>query len=215
LSDYSIYSPPSTDIQLIYADDSLLVVNKPYGLLAVPGRGVEKQDCLISRLQVAFPDALTAHRLDMSTSGLMIFARGEPMQRQLSRLFSDRSIEKGYVALVAGHLAHEAGEINLPIAADWFNRPLRKIDAATGKRSLTRFKLLTFMEGNSRVELQPITGRTHQLRLHLSAIGYPILGDALYGSASNAPRLMLHASSLKFAHPVSGQLLNFVCNPEF
>jgi tRNA pseudouridine32 synthase/23S rRNA pseudouridine746 synthase len=215
LNDFSVYSPPSTDIQIIYADDSLLVVNKPGGLLAVPGRGADKQDCLISRLQVDFPDLLTVHRLDMSTSGIMLFARDEKMQRHFSQLFSERKIDKCYVAVVAGKLEPEMGEINLPIAADWQNRPLRKIDEVTGKHSHTRFKLLNYIDGNSRVELQPVTGRTHQLRLHLSAIGYPILGDALYGDVTNAPRLMLHAFSLKFVHPFSGQLLNFVCNPEF
>jgi tRNA pseudouridine32 synthase/23S rRNA pseudouridine746 synthase len=209
LKDIPAYNPPSSDIQIIHADDSLLVVNKPDGLLAVPGRGPDKQDCLISRLQSDFPDALIVHRLDMSTSGIMVFARGMQMQRHLSQMFSERKIDKYYVAVVEGKLEPEVGEVNLPIAADWQNRPSRKIDAATGKRSLTRFRFLNFIEGNSRVELQPITGRTHQLRLHMSAIGYPILGDALYGNATSSPRLMLHASSLKFVHPFSRQFLCF------
>jgi tRNA pseudouridine32 synthase/23S rRNA pseudouridine746 synthase len=215
LNDFSAYSPPFSDIQIIHADDSLLVVNKPDGLLAVPGRGPDKQDCLISRLQFEFPDALVVHRLDMSTSGIMVFARGVQMQRRLSQMFSERKVDKYYVAVVEGKLEPEVGDVNLPIAADWQNRPLRKIDLATGKRSLTRFRFLNLIEGNSRVELQPITGRTHQLRLHMSTIGYAILGDALYGNAANAPRLLLHASSLKFAHPLSGQSLCFNCAPEF
>jgi tRNA pseudouridine32 synthase/23S rRNA pseudouridine746 synthase len=215
LNDFSTYSPPSTDIQIIHIDDSLLVVNKPDGLLAVPGRGPDKQDCLISRLQFDFPDALVVHRLDMSTSGIMVFAREKQMQRRLSQMFSERKIDKYYVAVVEGKLEPEVGEVNLPIAADWQNRPLRKIDTSKGKRSLTQFSLVNFIEGNSRVELHPITGRTHQLRLHLSAIGYPILGDALYGNVSNAPRLMLHASSLTFVHPFSGQYLCFNCTPAF
>jgi tRNA pseudouridine32 synthase/23S rRNA pseudouridine746 synthase len=215
LIDFSFYSPPATNIQIIYADNSLLVVNKPDGLLAVPGRGPKKQDCLISRLILDYPDALVVHRLDMSTSGIMVFARSEVMQRHLSRLFSNRTIEKCYVAVVAGKLDSEIGEINLPISADWPNRPLRKIDTATGKHSLTRFRLLNFIGGNSHVELQPVTGRTHQLRLHMSAIGHPILGDALYGNVSCAPRLMLHASSMKFVHPLSGQSLSFVCKAGF
>jgi tRNA pseudouridine32 synthase/23S rRNA pseudouridine746 synthase len=130
-------------------------------------------------------------------------------------MFSERKVDKYYVAVVEGKLEPEVGDVDLPIAADWQNRPLRKIDLATGKRSLTRFRFLNLIEGNSRVELQPITGRTHQLRLHMSAIGYAILGDALYGNAANAPRLLLHASSLKFAHPFSGEPLCFNCAPEF
>jgi tRNA pseudouridine32 synthase/23S rRNA pseudouridine746 synthase len=215
LNDHSVYAPPPADLQIIFADDSLLVVNKPNGLLAVPGKGPDKQDCLVSRLQVDFPDALTVHRLDMSTSGMMVFARGGAMQRQLSRLFSERRIEKHYVALVAGTLNPGVGEISLPIAADWENRPLRRIDTVRGKYSLTRFRLLSHIDGNSCVELQPVTGRTHQLRLHMSAIGHPILGDALYGKVNSAPRLMLHAFSLKLVHPFSGQSLNLICNPGF
>ncbi len=212
---FSTYNPPSTNLHIIYADDSLLVVNKPEGLLAVPGRGPEKQDSLISRLLIDFPDALVVHRLDMSTSGIMLFARGDRMQRQLSKLFSERNIAKCYVAVVEGKLEPEIGEVNLPIAADWGNRPLRKVDPASGRHSLTRFRRIDFIDGNSRVELKPVTGRTHQLRLHMSAIGHPILGDALYGKTSNATRLMLHASSLEFVHPFSGQFMCFNCTSVF
>lgn len=211
----SIYTPPSGDIEIIYADDSLLVVNKPAGLLAVPGRGEDKQVCLASRLQKDFPDALIVHRLDMATSGLMVFARGVEMQRRLSQLFRERAVEKRYVAVVSGKIAPEAGEINLPIAADWPNRPLHKIDLAAGKPSLTRYRSLSLVNGNSRVELEPVTGRTHQLRLHMTAIGHPILGDALYGDVASAPRLLLHAQVLRFAHPLIGETLNFVCDPLF
>ena len=212
---FSAYSPPSTCIKIIFADQSLLVVNKPAGLLAVPGRGPDKQDCLISRLLPDYPDALVVHRLDMATSGMMIFARGKLMQRLLSKLFSERSIEKCYVAVVMGKLKPEKGQVSLPIAADWLNRPLQKISLSAGKHSLTRFRLLDYIEGNSLVELQPVTGRTHQLRVHMSAIGHPILGDTLYGNAANAHRLMLHASYMKFAHPLTGQSMSFVSNPEF
>ena len=208
---FPAYLPPVEDLQIIYTDESLLVVSKPAGLLAVPGRGEDKQDCLSSRLQQKFPDALVVHRLDMATSGLMVFARGIDMQRRLSQMFREREVEKRYLAVVAGKVYPATGEVNLPISADWPNRPLHKIDMDTGKPSLTRYALLAYDPASdcSRVELEPVTGRTHQLRLHMAAIGHPILGDPLYGNAYNAPRLMLHASSLRFAHPVNDSLLNF------
>ena len=194
----------------------MLVVNKPAGLLAVPGRGADKQDCLSSRLQQIFPDALIVHRLDMSTSGLMLFARGAEMQRKLSHMFHEREVEKRYVAVVAGRLEREAGEVNLPIAADWPNRPLRKIDSELGKPSLTRYRLMSFDKSNgTRVELEPVTGRTHQLRVHMAAIGHPILGDALYGDVSSAPRLLLHATTLDLLHPLTGAALHFVSSAPF
>lgn len=205
----------SSALELIYRDDYLLVVSKPAGLLAVPGRGADKQDCLSARLLRKFPDSLIVHRLDMATSGLMVFARGISMQRRLSHMFSHREVEKRYVAVVAGTLEPESGEIYLPIAADWPNRPLRKIDADTGKPSLTRYHVLGHDADSTRVELEPVSGRTHQLRIHMAAIGHPILGDALYGNAGSAPRLMLHASSLGFTHPISAELLNFLSEAPF
>jgi len=194
---------------LIFQDDSLLVVSKPAGLLAVPGRGADKQDCLSTRLLQDFPDSLVVHRLDMATSGLMVFARGAAMQRRLSQIFREREVSKRYIAIVSGKLEQEAGEIALPLISDWPNRPKQMVDHAQGKPSLTRYRLLGMDNGNSRVELEPVTGRTHQLRLHMAAIGHPILGDALYGDGSSAPRLLLHAASLAFKHPVSGEPLNF------
>lgn len=187
------------------------MVNKPAGLLAVPGRGEDKQDCLATRVQQKFPDALVVHRLDMATSGLMVFARGTEMQRILSRLFREREVEKRYIAVVAGALDSAEGEVNLPIVADWPNRPLHKVDHESGKPSLTRYRLLAFdvTSQTSRLELEPVTGRTHQLRVHMAAIGHPILGDALYGDPASAPRLMLHACSLGFTHPLTGAALNF------
>lgn len=195
-------------LEVIYADDALVVVNKPAGLLAVPGRGEDKQDCLSVRVQQRFADALIVHRLDMSTSGLMLFARGAVMQRKLSHLFHERRVEKRYIAVVTGVLATADGEIDLPIAADWPRRPLRKIDAA-GQPALTRYRVLAQEARGCRIELEPVTGRTHQLRVHLAAIGHPILGDALYGDAATAPRLLLHASALRLAHPASGAPLQF------
>jgi tRNA pseudouridine32 synthase/23S rRNA pseudouridine746 synthase len=212
---FSTMASSDCDLDLIYQDDYLLVSNKPAGLLAVPGRGADKQDCLSSRLQLEFPDALVVHRLDMSTSGLMMFARGAEMQKLLSLVFQEREVEKRYVAVVAGKLKPETGEVNLPIAADWPNRPLRVIDAELGKPSLTRYRVLGLNEGHTRVELEPVTGRTHQLRVHMKAIGHSILGDALYGDAASAPRLMLHASTLKLLHPVTRAPLHFVSSAPF
>ena len=207
--------PSNNLFDLIYRDDALLVVNKPAGLLAVPGRGADKQDCLSARLQQEFPDALVVHRLDMPTSGLMVFARGAEVQRLLSKMFHEREVEKRYVAVVAGKLETESGEVDLPIAADWPNRPMRIIDTEIGKPSLTRYRLMGVEVSSTRVELEPVTGRTHQLRVHMAAIGHPILGDALYGDVNSAPRLLLHASSLTLAHPLSGVPLHFVSSAPF
>ncbi len=203
-------------MKLIHCDDSLLVADKPPGLLAVPGRGADKQDCLSARVQAEFPDALVVHRLDMATSGLMVFGRGTEMQRRLSRLFHDRKVSKRYEALVAGRLAPTSGEIGLPLGADWPNRPLQKVDHETGKHSLTRYRVLTYDADAdiTRVELEPVTGRTHQLRVHLAAIGHPIIGDALY-AGRRADRLFLHASSLSFVHPRTGVILDFISEALF
>lgn len=195
------------------------MVNKPAGLLAVPGRGADKQDCLISRIQQTFPEALIVHRLDMATSGLLALALGAEMQRRLSQMFRERQITKHYVAVVLGELQNLTGEINLPISSDWPNRPKQQINHDTGKPSLTHYRLLNHDVGKnvSRVELEPMTGRTHQLRVHMAAIGHPILGDALYGGkASNqAERLLLHAQTLSFVHPVSAVPLTLRCEPPF
>lgn len=207
---------PERGFELVYSDEYLLVANKPAGLLAVPGRGEDKQDCLVARVQAEFPDALTVHRLDMATSGLILFARGAEMQSRLSRMFRERLVEKRYVALVAGKLAPETGEIALPLIADWPNRPRQKVDHDTGKPSLTRYRLLDYDDASDtgRVELEPVTGRTHQLRVHLLAVGHTIVGDELYGGRP-AGRLMLHACTLNFAHPVGGQPLTAASTAPF
>lgn len=205
---------PSSEL-VLYQDDALLIANKPAGLLAVPGRGEDKQDCLIARLQSSFPDALVVHRLDMATSGLMVFARGAAMQRSLSQLFQERLVSKRYIAILSGRLENEAGEVALPLICDWPNRPKQKVDHALGKPSLTRYRMLGLEGGNTRVELEPVTGRSHQLRVHMAEIGHPILGDPLYGDVASAPRLLLHAAMLAFAHPVSGAPLNFTSPPPF
>ena len=211
-------------IVVLHVDDALLVLDKPAGLLSVPGRGPDKQDCLSARVQRHYPDALIVHRLDMATSGLMVMARGPTVQRSLSKAFADRQVHKRYVAVVSGIVeapGQDWGLIDLPIAVDWPQRPLRIIDPVHGKPSMTRWRSLGPHNTSAtlqatRLELEPVTGRSHQLRVHLQAIGHPILGDRLYASQEvqdHAPRLLLHASSLAFAHPVSGQVLDFESTP--
>ncbi len=212
-------TPCNDGLDLIYRDDSLIVANKPAGLLAVPGRGADKQDCLASRVQAEFPDALVVHRLDMATSGLLLFARGIEMQRRLSHLFHERLVTKRYVAVAAGKLEPPSGEIDLPLIGDWPNRPLQKVDFEIGKPSLTRYHLLAHDAGanTTRLELEPVTGRTHQLRVHMAATGHPILGDSLYGGEAGgmAERLLLHASALSFVHPLNAELLSLASEPPF
>jgi tRNA pseudouridine32 synthase / 23S rRNA pseudouridine746 synthase len=210
-------TPDTPAIDCLYADDTLLVVDKPSGLLAVPGRGADKQDCLSARVQARFPDALIVHRLDMATSGLMVMARGPAAQRKLSQAFAAREVKKRYIAVVAGRLEAPPegwGVIDLPIIVDWPNRPLRIVDPLHGKPSLTRWRVLGYDETGTqtRVELEPVTGRSHQLRVHLRELGHPILGDALYappGVQALSARLLLHACGLSLRHPVTGALLVF------
>ena len=202
--------PASTDFEREHVDAHCLVAVKPTGMLSVPGRGEHGRNCLAARVQVAFADALVVHRLDMSTSGLMLFARGAAAQRTLSLAFAQREVRKRYVAVVHGHVESAQGEIDLPLIADWPNRPRQKVDIDIGKPSLTRYRVLAFdpERHTTRLELEPVTGRAHQLRVHLLAIGHPILGDALYAPPAvreQADRLMLHATSLRFAHPASGE----------
>jgi len=209
--------PDYSAIEPLYADATLLVFDKPSGLLAVPGRGADKQDCLAARVQARYPDALIVHRLDMATSGLMLMARGAAAQRELSKAFAAREVNKRYIAVVAGHLEAPPqgwGMIDLPIIVDWPNRPLRIVDHQVGKPSLTRWRVLGYdaTGAHTRVELEPITGRSHQLRVHLRELGHPILGDALYappGVQALAKRLLLHAWSLRLVHPVTGEGLVF------
>ncbi|MEQ1661332.1 MAG: pseudouridine synthase [Thiobacillus sp.] len=201
----------------VYADDSLLVFDKPSGLLAVPGRGIDKQDCLSARVQAQYPDALIVHRLDMATSGLMVMARGLVAQRALSQAFAARQVHKRYIAVVAGRLdppAQDWGTIDLPLRLDWPNRPLSKVDHQQGKPSQTRWRVLGHDsdQDTTRVELEPVTGRSHQLRVHLCALGHPILGDSLYAPPevqARAGRLLLHACELALPHPLTGEARTF------
>ena len=211
-------------VQAVYEDADLLVLNKPSGLLCVPGRGADKQDCLSARAQARWPGALVVHRLDQATSGLVLMARHTVAQRVLSVAFERRQVHKRYQAVVHGHLKGASNEgvvasdlqwhtIDLPIAADWDRRPLRIIDAVLGKPSITHWRCLAYdaTTHTTRIELEPVTGRTHQLRVHMAAIGHAMVGDGLYADAAAvralAPRLLLHASHLAFAHPANGQWL--------
>ena len=199
---------------VLHVDADCIVAVKPAGLLSVPGRGEAKQDCLAQRLQALHPDALVVHRLDMATSGLWIMARGLAMQRQLARAFEAREVHKRYVAVVDGVPAEAEGRIDLPLGADWPNRPRQQVDGERGRPSVTRFQVLGPgpLPGTTRLQLEPVTGRTHQLRVHLMAIGHPILGDALYAPApvaAAAPRLWLHASELGLVHPGTGEPMHW------
>lgn len=193
------------DAPLVLATDAAyLAVRKPAGLLTVPGRGADKQDCALARLAPHGP-LYVVHRLDQATSGIWLLARTRAAQRSLAWQFQQRRVEKSYEALVTGHLQGQ-GTIDLPLAADWPNRPRQRVDHEAGKPSQTRWSAVSFnaRAGHTRLALVPETGRTHQLRVHLLAIGHPIVGDLLYGQP-DAGRLMLHASALAFEHPVTGE----------
>lgn len=204
-----------SDLAVIHEDAHLLVLDKPADLLCVPGRGDDKQDCLSARAQARWADALVVHRLDMATSGLVVMARSLAAQRALGEAFERRQVHKRYEAIVDGVLPVDEAwsEIDAPLMADWPNRPLQKVDAA-GKPSLTRWRTLRALDKRhaSHLLLEPLTGRTHQLRVHLMSIGHTILGDALYGDEAiqaRAPRLLLHATELAFAHPSSKEPMRF------
>ena len=196
-------------IEIVTTDGAFLIANKPSGLLAVPGRGPDKADCLSARVQAEFPEALVVHRLDMETSGLMVFARSLDAQRSLNRAFEQRRVEKYYVAVVTGIVESDEGTINRPLICDWPNRPRQMVDHNVGKPSTTHYVVLardaTLMQ--TRVGLTPVTGRSHQLRVHMASLGHAIIGDSLY--SPNPPRegqrLLLHAAKLSFPHPVSGE----------
>lgn len=199
---------------LVHVDDAIVVADKPAGLLSVPGRGEAGARCLSAWVQAELPDALIVHRLDMGTSGLVVFARGLPAQRALSLAFEQRRVMKRYVAVVAGLVEADEGRIDAPLAADWPARPRQKIDAENGKPSLTTWRVLArdAQRGTTRLALRPHTGRSHQLRVHLASIGHPILGDELYAReavTAMSPRLLLHACHLGFLHPATREAVAF------
>jgi tRNA pseudouridine32 synthase / 23S rRNA pseudouridine746 synthase len=205
-----------SELQVVHTDEALLVAIKPSGLLSVLGRGAAGLHNLTSQVQAVYADALAVHRLDMGTSGLMVFARGPEVHRQLSKAFADRRVHKRYVAIVEGVVTADSGSVDAPLIADWPRRPLQKVDHAAGKPSLTHWQVQQRAADNTRLLLTPVTGRSHQLRVHLQSISHPIRGDELYAPHPlRANRLLLHAEVLSFDHPITGQALCFVSEPEF
>lgn len=210
-------------LHVLHSDTHLLAFDKPSGLLSVPGRGADKQDCLATRALAQWHDARVVHRLDQATSGVIVFARGPDVQRVLGAAFEQRRIDKTYVAIVDGWLPDDAGLIEFPLNADWPNRPRQMVDHRAGKPARTRWRMLERLQSAdgapcSRLALTPETGRTHQLRVHLQALGHAILGDALYAppeAQGRASRLLLHAQTLEFDHPATGERSRITSNTPF
>ena len=211
----SIYD--NDGLPVLFVDEAVIVVDKPAGLPSVPGRPLELHDCAHRRVLQQWPDALVVHRLDMATSGVLVFARSKQVQGQLNRAFAERRVHKRYVALVHGAVEPETGHIDLPLRADWPNRPRQMVDIEGGRPSLTHWRRLGAcpQPGCTRLELSPITGRSHQLRVHLQALGHPIVGDRLYGPGDDATRLMLHATLVRMDHPMSGAPLEVMAEAPF
>ena len=207
----SAYAPPDEPVRYVHVDAHLIVIDKPSGLLSVPGRGPEKADCAVARVAAEYPGALTVHRLDMATSGLLVLARSKEMQAALSGLFERGEVEKAYIADVWGMPEPAAGGIDLPLITDWPNRPRQKVDHEIGKPSRTLYETVGSGAHGARLQLTPLTGRSHQLRVHLAEIGHPILGDDLYAheaARAAASRLHLHASRIAFDHPATGERMD-------
>lgn len=213
------YDPPTEpQLEILHKDDDILVLNKPSGLLTVPGKAEDMKDCLEARAQAEVTGARIVHRLDMETSGVIVMARHLEALRHLGRQFEQRQTEKTYEARVDGLLEEDEGEIDLPLICDWPNRPKQMVCHERGKRAVTRFKVLAREEGVTRVALYPVTGRSHQLRVHMLSLGHPILGDNLYATGpalDAAPRLQLHARTLAFAHPETAEMLTFAAPVPF
>ncbi|MDG6895848.1 bifunctional tRNA pseudouridine(32) synthase/23S rRNA pseudouridine(746) synthase RluA [Volucribacter amazonae] len=214
------YNPPIEPwLDVVYHDNHIIVVNKPSGLLSVPGNQPQFFDSAMMRVKQKYGFCEPAHRLDMSTSGLLLFALSKQADRELKRQFREREPKKQYQALVWGHIKPEQGRIELPLICDWENRPRQMICFERGKKAITEFRVLARLANNTtRVQLNPITGRSHQLRLHLVALGHPILGDKFYAppqAKSLSPRLCLHAETLQIKHPISGEILYFQAKTEF
>ena len=209
--------PPKGDIEYVYSDNQIIIVEKPANMLSVPGNTIEKQDCLIHRVQQRFSGARIVHRLDFSTSGLMVIARNGEAHRNLSLQFQNRKTEKAYVAKVYGHPEMESGEINLPLRCDWEKRPRQIIDFQQGKSAQTFWKILKRLKNSCRLRLTPVTGRTHQLRVHMMVLGHPILGDEFYAhqdAFEMADRLCLHATELTITHPTELKRMVFISASE-
>ena len=211
-----VYRPTDAQPRLIHHDDQILVVDKPEGLLSVPGRGEDRADCLIARLRAAFPTVLLVHRLDLDTSGVMVFALTPHAQRHLGRQFEARQVRKSYVARLWGRLEPRTGTVDQPLMVDWPNRP-RQMIHPEGRPAQTDWRVIRAGEDETRVRLTPLTGRSHQLRVHMAHLGHPILGDPLYatGPAVEFPRLMLHAETLRLRHPDSNVTMTFSADVPF
>ncbi len=205
------YAPPTDPLRVIHHDAHLLVVDKPAGLLTVPGKGADKADCLITRVRADFPDVLLVHRLDTDTSGVIVFALTKLAQGHLGKQFEHRQTQKAYIARVWGVVHEDQGQIDLPLIVDWPNRPRQHVNHETGRPAQTDWTVLSRDDAETRMELRPLTGRSHQLRVHMAALGHPILGDPLYatGPATDFPRLMLHARMIGFRHPQGGTPVRF------
>jgi tRNA pseudouridine32 synthase/23S rRNA pseudouridine746 synthase len=210
MSDFT-YAPPDAPLRVIHHDAHLVVVDKPAGLLSVPGRGQDRADCLIERLRGVFPEVLLVHRLDLDTSGVMVFALTRAAQANLGRQFEGRQVRKTYVARLWGRLTQKEGRVDLPLTVDWPNRPRQHVNHETGRPAVTDWRVIRAGDDETRVRLMPLTGRSHQLRVHMAELGHPILGDPLYatGPARDFPRLMLHAESLRFRDVESGRSITF------
>ena len=213
----SDYNPPNDPLEFLHDDHEVVLVNKPAGLLSVPGKGEHLADCLMARVKAVFPTALLVHRLDRDTSGVMIFALTPHAQRHLGLQFEKRMTKKTYVARVAGEMTNKTGTVDLPIIVDWENRPRQKICHDTGRQAITDYRVIRARDGESRVRLMPKTGRSHQLRVHMLALGHPILGDPFYatGDAQAHPRLMLHSETFQFRHPDGGKGTKVSVKPPF
>ncbi|WP_394391727.1 bifunctional tRNA pseudouridine(32) synthase/23S rRNA pseudouridine(746) synthase RluA [Shewanella woodyi] len=218
MSDF-IYSPPTTPwLEIIYQDKDILVVNKPSGLLSVPGRDPAHRDSIYARVLAEHPNAQVVHRLDMATSGIIVLALRRNAEKELKRQFRERETKKTYYARVAGHIKTDSGKVELPLICDWPNRPKQKVDHKVGKPSLTHYEVISRAKRSTLVKLSPITGRSHQLRVHMLALGHPILGDNFYAdplAKSLASRLLLHAQELTIKQPYSGETLTFTCEVPF
>jgi tRNA pseudouridine32 synthase/23S rRNA pseudouridine746 synthase len=213
------YQPPTTPwLDILYQDKDLIVLNKPSGLLTNPGRGPALADCLFSRVKANFNLAQLVHRLDLSTSGVVVIALRRKAERELKRQFAERLVKKRYLAVVAGVLKLPSGSIDFPLAVDAEHAPRQKICSQKGKAALTHYQVIQQFTDSALVELRPVTGRSHQLRVHMLALGHPILGDAFYAPPAvlaAAPRLLLHAASLQLQHPYSGATIEFTANTDF
>lgn len=211
------YQPPDVPLRIVHQDDQIIVADKPAGLLSVPGKLEGRKDCLETRLRAAFWDSLLVHRLDCDTSGVMIFARTKAAQGFLGQEFEQRRAKKTYVARVQGRIEGDHGRVDLPIGSDWPNRPRQMIDYVNGRLAITDWEVVQRGDSETFVRLFPMTGRSHQLRVHMLAIGHPILGDPIYApqTVPDYPRLMLHAQSLALHHPKTGELATFTADCPF